>query len=192
MNSIGWRICFWLGLLVGLVGLFLRSKAWVSENMGNGWDISMHFHTFPFFLDGQLLLESVRAGSTGGPLQRKLMSPSSSLALSHLEVSDPEEFVQAREFVAEMNQHPLYVLWRQHRLDVLLMVGVEAITPAAWYLGNWWHVVTLYLKIKKSTRAEDMSDKLSRSTKLRLPLSGIRISFGSCSCMMARFHIRNL
>lgn len=92
-----------------------------------------------------------------------------------------------------MNQHPLYVLWRQHRLDVLLMIGVEAITPAAWYLGNWWeHVVTLYLKIKKSTRAEDMSDKLSRSTKLRLPLPGIRISFGSYSCMMARFHIRNL
>lgn len=54
----------------------------------------------------------------------------------HLEVSDPEEFVQARELVAEMNQHPLYVLWRQHRLDVLLMVGVEAITPAAWYLGR--------------------------------------------------------
>lgn len=27
MNDIGWRICFWLGLLVGLVGLFLRSQA---------------------------------------------------------------------------------------------------------------------------------------------------------------------
>eukprot|EP00435_Cladocopium_sp_Y103_P069735 s818_g33.t2 len=84
MNSIGWRICFWLGLLVGWVGLFLRSK-----------------------------------------------------------VSDPEEFVQARELVAEMNQHPLYVLWHQHRLDVLLMVGVEAITPAAWYQNFIW-ILQLY------------------------------------------------
>lgn len=84
MTSFGWRICFWLGLLVGLVGLFLRSK-----------------------------------------------------------VSDPEEFVQARELAAEMNQHPLYVLWRQHRLDVLLMVGVEAITPAAWYQNFIW-ILQLY------------------------------------------------
>ena len=27
MQSFGWRICFWLGLLVGLVGLFLRRQA---------------------------------------------------------------------------------------------------------------------------------------------------------------------
>ena len=39
MHSIGWRICFWLGLLVGLVGLFLRSKAWVycEKTWGSEW-----------------------------------------------------------------------------------------------------------------------------------------------------------
>ena len=32
MQGFGWRICFWLGLLVGLVGLFLRHKAVVFIN----------------------------------------------------------------------------------------------------------------------------------------------------------------
>ena len=79
-------------------------------------------------MDGELLTVD-RSWDPGPENHGKAMS-------QHLEVSDPEEFVQARELVAEMNQHPLYVLWRQHRLDVLLMVGVEAITPAAWYLGR--------------------------------------------------------
>ena len=50
------------------------------------------------------------------------------------QVSDPEEFVQARQLV-ETASHPLLVVWRHHRLDVLLMIGIEAITPAAWHLG---------------------------------------------------------
>eukprot|EP00438_Fugacium_kawagutii_P020492 Skav224516 [mRNA] locus=scaffold4480:47469:54992:+ [translate_table: standard] len=89
MNDFGWRICFWLGLLVGLVGLFLRSQARAAA-----W------------------------GSHGGL------------------VSDPEEFVQARELRRSEAAHPLWLLWRKHRVDVLLMVGTEAITPAAWPLGS--------------------------------------------------------
>lgn len=40
MNDIGWRICFWLGLLVGAVGLFLRSKVrvWWEEKKPCAWN----------------------------------------------------------------------------------------------------------------------------------------------------------
>ncbi|CAJ1331718.1 unnamed protein product, partial [Effrenium voratum] len=78
MRAIGWRISFWLGLLVGLVGLFLRSR-----------------------------------------------------------VTEPQEYVQARE-VGALERHPLLEILQKHLVEVLLMVGVQAITPAAWYQNFIW------------------------------------------------------
>ena len=126
MNDIGWRICFWLGLLVGAVGLFLRSKVRVwweektlcleqidhlSERLvcvratdmvkKVGCCFILRFVSDVFSLlnvDGNSRLLSM------------LMFPGAS---GTRQVSDPEEFVQARELVGDMmNQHPLYVVWR--------------------------------------------------------------------------------
>ncbi|CAK9032169.1 Proline/betaine transporter (Proline porter II) (PPII) [Durusdinium trenchii] len=83
MQSFGWRICFWLGLVVGVVGLFLRSQ-----------------------------------------------------------VSEPEEYMEARQ-VGQLVQHPLWSLGQKHWDSVLLMVGTQAITPAAWYQNFIW-ILQLY------------------------------------------------
>ena len=77
MESVGWRICFWLGLMIGLIGIFLRRR-----------------------------------------------------------VEDPREFLEAQR-AGQLSQ-PLWAgLWR-HRSDVLLMIGVEAITPVTWYQNFIW------------------------------------------------------
>ncbi|CAE7225300.1 proP [Symbiodinium sp. CCMP2592] len=77
MASIGWRICFWLGLVVGIVGIFLRRQ-----------------------------------------------------------VADPREFIDAQQ-AGQLSQPIWAALWT-HCPDILLMIGVEAITPVTWYQNFIW------------------------------------------------------
>ena len=77
MATVGWRICFWLGLAVGAVGLFLRTH-----------------------------------------------------------VGDPIEFLEAQQ-AGHMSQ-PIWTNLRTYCPDILLMIGVEAITPVTWYQNFIW------------------------------------------------------
>ena len=77
MESVGWRICFWLGLIVGVVGVVLRRQ-----------------------------------------------------------VAEPSEFLEAQQS-GQLSQPLLTALWAQ-KVEILLMIGVEAITPVTWYQNFIW------------------------------------------------------
>ena len=53
--------------------------------------------------------------------------------------------MEARE-VGALERHPLLEILQKHLVEVLLMVGVQAITPAAWYQNFIWMLQPLWPK----------------------------------------------